>query len=243
MKAILSGHTRGIGEAFAGELLARGIAVLALARGGHAELAARFPDKLNQVRLDLADPAALRAWLDSAELGRFLADADELLLINNAGMLTPIGPPGRQDPEVLVRAIDLNVTAPLLLCDGLARRHAGPLRVMHLSSGAGRNAYAGWSIYGATKAALDHHARGVQMDARPQLRIASVAPGVVDTEMQSIIREASPEDLPLRARFVALKEDGKLFAPRDVAARLVGYLLGEDFGKEPVVDLRTLGAA
>jgi len=241
MKAILTGHTRGLGQAVAADLLARGIPVLALARGENPGLAGRFPSLLQQVRIDLADPAAVLAWLGSPALDTWVAEAGTLLLINNAGMLGPVAPLGRQDGNELVRAVNLNVTVPLLLGDGLARRHPGPLRIVHVSSGAARTAYAGWSLYGATKAALDHHARCVLADARPGLRICSLAPGVIDTDMQAQIRATPLENFPLRGKFETLKESGSLSPPEACAAGIVDYLLSAGFGASPVADLRELG--
>lgn len=240
LKAILTGHSRGLGAALAETLLARNIPLLALARQGNPELAARHGSHLSQVSLDLADSAALAAWLDGAALAAFLADADGLLLINNAGTVQPMGPAGTQGALDIARAVSLNVSAPLALTDAVAARHRGELRVLHIASGAGRNAYAGWSIYGATKAALDLHARAVTLDAIPNLRICSMAPGVLDTDMQGEIRATTAATFPLRSRFVQLKETQQLVSPAAAATRLIDYLTGPDFGSEPVADLRDL---
>jgi NAD(P)-dependent dehydrogenase (short-subunit alcohol dehydrogenase family) len=242
MKAILTGHSRGLGAAIADALLAAGIPVLALARHGNAELAARHPDLLTEIALDLGDPSALASWLASGALDQFLGDTSDVLLINNAGTLGPVAPAGRQQAEAIIHAVSLNVTGPLLLANALAAR-PGALRILHVSSGAARDAYPGWSIYGATKAALDHHARAVAQERRPDLRICSLAPGVVDTEMQAEVRQATPEQFPLVERFRALKRDGLLAAPAAVAAKLVAYLRSDDFGRQPVADLRTLDSS
>lgn len=240
MKAILTGHTYGIGHALAADLLARGIPVLALARGESAQLGLAFPDLFEQHRVDLSDPEALRGWLAEDSVARYLADADTVLLLNNAGTLGPVGPLGRQDAAAIIRAVNLNVTAPLLLSEEVVRRHPGALRILHISSGAGRAPIAGWSIYCATKAALDQHARTVQADGAPHIRIASIAPGVVDTEMQAAIRRIDVADFPALERFIALKTEGQLSSPEQVAQGLVDYVLGECFGTEPVIDLRNL---
>src|SRR5665647_1020284 len=120
IKAILTGHTKGLGAAIAAELLARGIAVLGLARGAAPELAARFPAALAQVELDLADSAALGAWLQGGALETWLAGCDTVLLINNAGSLQPVGPLALQDPGAIARAVALNVAAPLMLASAVA---------------------------------------------------------------------------------------------------------------------------
>ena len=113
-------------------------------------------------------------------------------------------------------------------------------RIVHISSGAARNAYPGWSIYCATKAALDHHARAVALDGDRALRICSVAPGVVDTEMQAEIRGTELERFPLRERFDALKRDGQLATPEQSAQKVVDYLLSDAFGDTPTADVRDL---
>lgn len=243
MKAIVTGHSRGLGQAIAAELLARGIPVLGLARRENLALAERFPLLLQQASVDLAQPGAVLSWLGGQALARYAADATSLLLINNAGMLGPVAPLGRQDGDELVLAVGLNVTAPLLLGNAVVETYPGPLRIAHIASGAGRSAYAGWSVYGATKAALDHHARAAMADGIARLRICSIAPGVIDTEMQATIRGSSAQDFPLLERFLALKQAGQLASPEAAALRLVRHLLGDDFGRDATVDLRDLPPA
>jgi len=241
MQAILTGHSRGLGAAIAAELLGRGIPVLALSRQGNGELAAAYPGLLGEACLDLADEHALRVWLEGRQLADFLsADHGPLLLINNAGVLGPMAALAAQDAGEIAAAVAINIGAPLLLSAALARRHAGELRILHLSSGAARHPYPGWSIYGASKAALDHHARCVAADGRAELRICALAPGVIDTDMQTHIRASAAADFPLKDKFVALHAEGRLNSPACAARALVDYLLGDAFGSQPVADLREL---
>jgi benzil reductase ((S)-benzoin forming) len=240
MKAIVTGHTRGLGAAIAANLLARHVSVLGVSRKRNAELEARFPGALQQHAVDLADPAALTRWLDGGALHRFIAGDTRLLLINNAGTVQPVGPVDTQPAAAIAFAVGLNVTAPLMLAGAVAAagRDAEDVRILHVSSGAARNPYPGWSVYCATKAALDQHARAVALDRTPRVRICSLAPGVIDTDMQSTIRATPLERFPLRERFDGLKRDGQLASPAACAARLVDYLLSERFGQMPVADLR-----
>jgi NAD(P)-dependent dehydrogenase (short-subunit alcohol dehydrogenase family) len=146
------------------------------------------------------------------------------------------------DAAGLARAVALNVTAPLILSAAVMRAGAAApdLRIAHISSGAARSAYPGWSVYGATKAALDQHARATALDAIAGLRICSIAPGVIDTGMQAQVRAASLADFPQRERFDALKRDGALATPEAAAGALVAHLLSDQFGAEAVADIRTL---
>ncbi|MCU0755588.1 MAG: SDR family oxidoreductase [Xanthomonadales bacterium] len=240
VKAVLTGHRRGLGRGIAIALLARGIHVLGISRSVDPDLGAEHPRLLTRLELDLADTPALLAWLATGALSDFLADASQALLINNAGVVTPMGTLAQQDAHAVAAAVAINVSAPLVLSAAFvqATAHSADRRVLHLSSGAGRKAYPGWSVYGATKAALDHHARAAPLDAVPGLRVVSLAPGVIATDMQAEIRSTDPERFPLRERFVELEREGGLVEPAEAGARVVEYLLAADFGRMPVSDLR-----
>lgn len=235
MKAIVTGHTKGLGAAIAAELIKRGIPVLGLARGR----AAAGSELLTEIEVDLSDGAALSAFVEGATLSGWLRDEGATLLINNAGVVAPVGPLAAQDPLAALRAVTLNVAAPLALAAAVVRASRGERRILHISSGAGRNAYPGWSVYCATKAALDRHAEAVLQDGNPAVRCCSLAPGVIDTGMQAEIRATPESNFPMKERFVQLKEEGGLAAPEDCARKLVTLLLAEDFGSAPVADLRS----
>ena len=99
---------------------------------------------------------------------------------------------------------------------------------------------AGWSVYSATKAALDHHARSAALDAVPHVRVASMAPGVIDTDMQTEIRASAPDKFPLLPQFQALKRDGLLSTPEACAQKILRYLLSDDFSNGAIVDVREM---
>ena len=243
MRAIVTGHSRGLGAAIAENLLERGIAVLGIARHGNAALATRFPDLLQEATLDLADLSALENWLEHGHLSRFVGGEALALLINNAGLLQPIGLVGTQPAAGIAQSVSANVAAPLMLANTFAADASAQhvRRIVHISSGAARKPYAGWSVYCASKAALDHHARAVAEEAQPGLQICSLAPGVIDTDMQGEIRAADEADFPQRERFAALKSSGALESPERCAAAMVSHLLSDTFGRDPVADLRELG--
>jgi benzil reductase ((S)-benzoin forming) len=241
-KAIVTGHSRGLGAAIAEALLSEGIPVLALSRRGNAELAERFADALTEVAIDLADGAACAEWAGSGALGRFLEGASSALLVNNAGVVDPIGPAGTLDAGEIVRAVTLNVAAPIVLANAFlaATRSVADRRILHISSGAGRSAVPGWTVYCATKAALDRHAQTIVADDLSGVRLESLAPGVIDTDMQATIRSTTPEQFVMRERFVALKENQGLTGPDECGRQAVAHLLGPRFGLDTLTDLRTL---
>lgn len=223
-KAIVTGVSRGLGAALANQLATGGWEVLPVSRSiGEC--------------VDLSSAQSLTAWLGGGALTRFLGDATDILLINNAGMVEPIGSSGTLEPAAVQNAIQLNVTAPIVLTDAVlaARRPGTQVRIVHISSGAGCRPLAGWAVYCATKAALDMHAQALASERLDGVRVAAIAPGVVDTDMQGVIRDA---DFPDRDRFRDLKADGNLTAPADSAAAILRLVERDDFGDRVIADVR-----
>lgn len=249
IKAILTGHSQGLGAGIAAALLAQGVTVLGVSRSA----AAAPPPGLTEATVDLSDGEALSAWIAGPALRDFVEGAATILLINNAGTVQPVGPLAGQDPLEVLRAVALNVAAPLALAAAVVRiRGESACRILHISSGAGRSAYPGWSVYCATKAALDRHAEAVALDGvdgaddnhdnhgTRHVRCVSLAPGVIDTAMQGQIRASTTAEFPMLARFIALKEEGALQSAEATGAQIVQFLLADGFGSVPVADIRAV---
>jgi benzil reductase ((S)-benzoin forming) len=258
MKVVLTGHSRGLGAALTQCLVEKGVHVLGLSRGRHPGVGAQYQGYLTEQQIDLADPAALLQWLALPDLKNFLGGhikagepagqhagqnmGQQVVLINNAGLLAPIGQIGQQSNAEILSAMTVNVGAALTLTNefvGLTQSVADR-RVLHISSGAARSPYAGWSIYCATKAALDQHAKCLAVESHPGLRICSLAPGIIDTDMQAQVRSTSLEAFPMRKKFDQLKAEGQLALPADTARALLQFLFSTDFGQAPCLDLRSL---
>lgn len=235
-KIIITGHTGGLGKALATHYLRADAAVLGIARRKLAE-----QNGLYQVALDLADTGKLSAWLHSGEIEAFMQDAGELVLVNNAGTVVPSSVCGKQRPSEIAAAVGLNITAPLLLSNHVlaAKPENLQVKIVHISSGAGRNAYPGWSVYGAAKAALDHHLRCVEAENHRHVKVCSIAPGVVDTDMQTQIRAQDGGDFPILPRFQQLHADQELSPPETVAKIIASMIDDADFGDEVIQDVRT----
>ncbi len=240
---ILTGASRGLGRGVAELLLARGHHVLALSRQP-AELPVPPGAQLTAWAVDLADarPVAerLSAWL-AAQDPRTLPSAT---LINNAGVVSQLAPLSDVAADDLAHALRVGLEAPTLLTAAFLRATAGwtlPRKVVLVSSGLGRRAMAGSASYCAAKAGLDHLARAVALEeaAKPHgARIVSLAPGVIDTDMQVQLRSADAALFPEREAFIGLKTGGRLDSPAAAAAKLLAYLDRADFGTQPVGDVR-----
>ena len=244
---ILTGASRGMGLAMAEQLLHPEHRLLCLSRQVNPALTAKAADAactLEQWPRDLSlgtqAAADLGDWL--GQLGPTgLASAT---LINNAGVIARIGPLSASDPAELAQALRVGLEAPLLLAAAFLRATESwrlPRKLLNISSGLGRRAMASQAAYCAAKAGMDHFTRCVALDeaAKPHgARVCSLAPGVIDTDMQVQLRAAHAADFPDQANFVQLKTQGLLSSPADAAARVLAWLARSDFGATPVADVR-----
>lgn len=244
---ILTGASRGMGRAMAEQLIQPGRELLCISRRSDpalTTLASEAGITLTQWEEDLAMPlqtvGRLTAWLQMVRSQTF----DTVTLINNAGALAPPRPLSNADAGHVSNALRVGLEAPMLLTSAFLRATAlwrGERKVLNISSGLGRNAMASQAPYCAAKAGMDHFTRAVALEeaARPNgARIVSLAPGVIDTDMQSQLRAGHPDQFPDLARFVKLQAEGQLDAPATAAAKVLAYLSRADFGKQPVADVR-----
>jgi len=246
---VVTGASRGIGEALARQCAGGGHRVITLARSPVPDLKHYFAETKTahqHLEADLSQPEQVQA-LGEVLFGNLDKDQlTSLCLINNAGMLEPIAPAGRMDDTLLARHIQLNLSAPMLLSSALIRHTAEwniPKTILNISSGAALNPYYGWSAYCSGKAGLAMFTRCValeQKEAQYPVRIFAIGPGVVDTQMQDIIRTKSPEEFRMLGKFIELKEKGYLQDPADVALRLMKIISNPALENGFVGDLREL---
>ena len=236
---IVTGASRGLGRAIAEQLLQPGHVVLGISRQ-----APPAPTGLEQWACDLADPlpvaARLQAWLEGLDAAQFASAT----LINNAALVTEPKPLVDTDAASLVAAVRVGLEAPLLLTAAFLRATQswpGLRRVLHISSGLGRRGMAAAAPYCAVKAGLDNLARAQVLEEAAQpngARVCSLAPGIIDTDMQVQLRSADPSAFPDHDAFVQMKTGGRLDSPAAAAGKVIAYLNRKDFGVNPVGDVR-----
>ncbi|MDO9482892.1 MAG: SDR family NAD(P)-dependent oxidoreductase [Hydrogenophaga sp.] len=249
---LLTGASRGMGLAMAHQLLSPHRHLLCISRSTNEALAAealRLNAPLTQWVHDLSDTTGaaqrLQAWLDGLDT---LA-LHSATLINNAGMIPHIGPLDACPPDGLSAALRVGLEAPMQLTAAFLRATGawvaagwqGPRKVLNISSGLGRRAMAAQAPYCAAKAGMDHFTRCCALDEaqRPHgARLVSLAPGVIDTDMQVQLRAGDPTAFPDLQRFVELQRQGQLTPPDTAAARVLAWLERPDFGAQPVADVR-----
>jgi len=245
---ILTGASRGLGAALARALAGADTLLVTVSRRPDPSLAdwvAQRGGALRQIAADLSDPdAAAHAAREAA--GALPSGAARYRLVNNAGMLQPVArAESLDDARAVAQALNLNVGAAIAMTAAFLRATppgGADRRVLNISSGAARHPYAGWHVYCASKAALDMYTRTLRLEqGATGLRAVSLAPGVIDTDMQAAIRAADPQAMPARPRFVDLHARGELPPAGHVAARLAAYLERADFGEQDLDDLRQAG--
>jgi benzil reductase ((S)-benzoin forming) len=238
---VVTGTTRGLGQALAAHI-ARDAAneLVALARVRPGPVAGGW-----QVEMDAADSASVERACD--ELERRIAGKayERAVLINNAGVIPPVGPLERVDAAALEMNLVVNLVAPMLLMRRFLRATGSvPLRrIINISSGAARRPISGWSAYCAAKAGLDMASRVVALEAESRglaVEVSSLAPGVIDTGMQETVRGASAEDFADVERFRAMKAEGTLRDAADVAADILRLEAAGRLRGDPIQDLRQL---
>jgi NAD(P)-dependent dehydrogenase (short-subunit alcohol dehydrogenase family) len=219
--AWVTGGGRGIGRAAAFALAGRGLAVA---------VSSRTRSEINQVAeaIRANGGRSLAAVVDVSARGTVEAAARDIesalgpidVLVNNAGVLAPLGKLWETDPEQWKRLIDINLGGPYYcmraVLPGMIRRGRGV--VVNVSSGAAVSTSPGWSAYAASKAGLDHLTRCLAVElASGPIRVFGLHPGLTDTAMLDVVRAATEREMPAERRqfFADQRTTGNIFPPRD----------------------------
>jgi NAD(P)-dependent dehydrogenase (short-subunit alcohol dehydrogenase family) len=233
---ILTGASRGIGAAAAEALAAEGAGVLMLARSaqGITALATRLRRDGAQVEAmtcDVTEYSQVAVAVARAHEAFGRVDA----LINNAGVIEPIGPLASADPRAWAHAADVNFKG---VFNGIRAvlpqmRAQGAGVIVNLGSGAAHNPLEGWSHYCAAKAATHMLTRCTHLENRGRgIRAFSLSPGTVATDMQRAIKASginpvsqmdfashAPPEAPAQALVWLCTEDAAEFAGQEVSLR------------------------
>jgi benzil reductase ((S)-benzoin forming) len=220
---IVTGASRGIGWSLVRQIARLDAAsALAISRSG-------MPEKLTKVydlRCDLGVQEGQRTAMSAVKRSLTENKWQRAVLVNNAGMVEPVAPIERCDLETLTRNINVNLVAPIALMQAFLEASGSVAKraIINISSGASRNPVFGYTGYCSTKAGLDMASQVVAFETAQKgtpLRVTSLAPGMVDTAMQGVLREMSEADFPIVEHFRAMKAQGALQNPDTVAAKIL----------------------
>lgn len=230
---LITGASRGIGEAAARAFAEAGARVVLAARDGDAvaRIAAEIGDAAAGIACDVTDMAQVQAAVDLA-VARF-GKLD--ILIGNAGVIEPIARLDAADPAAWSRAIDINLKG---VFHGMraalpVMQAQGHGTIITISSGAAHNPLEGWSGYCASKAGAAMLTSCAHLEAGSAgLRIMGLSPGTVATDMQRVIKASGvgpiaqlewedhiPADWPARALMWMCSPDADDWLGREVSLR------------------------
>jgi benzil reductase ((S)-benzoin forming) len=218
---LITGGSKGLGRALCEQFETRNYKILEFSRSA---------PRPYSIRMDLANPEMSRHIVANAIETIDTSQLQELIVINNAGTLEPMGPTSSKPSPELMKNMNTNYVSPVLvLTEIIARFQETACRkvIVNITSGAAVQGRAGWSLYCAAKAGMENFIRAIALEqgAEPQPFIPiNIYPGVVDTEMQALIRETSPADFPDVEFFIQRKEQGLLIRPENAAAAVIRIL-------------------
>ena len=188
---LITGASRGIGASAARAFAQAGanVALVARSREKIAELAGEIGEKALAIPCDVS-----RYWEVEQAVNAAIQTFGRIdVIVNNAGIIDPIGALSQTDPEAWGKAIDINLKG---VMHGM-RAGLGPMiaqgsgTIITVSSGAAHNPLEGWSAYCAGKAGAFMLTRVADRENRGKgLRIIGLSPGTVATDMQHEIKKS-----------------------------------------------------
>jgi NAD(P)-dependent dehydrogenase (short-subunit alcohol dehydrogenase family) len=236
--AVVTGGGRGIGAATARALATAGVHVAVLARtveqidavAGEVRAQGGVGEA---VRCDVADPFSVKTAMATVE--RQLGSVD--ILINNAGVVWPLGPSATIDFAAWTEALAINLTGAFAciqaVLPGMLARRWG--RIVNVSTGAAAGSgMVPANAYSVSKAGLEMLTLNLAAELKGSGVLAhAFRPGTVESEMQIYVRSQSPAEVgeALVTQFQAMKDQGQLLAPHEPADLLVRLLSEETTGE------------
>lgn len=219
MTVYITGVSRGLGLALAENYLDRGERVVGIGRKTSLK-----HKNFTFISCDLSKHS------DVEVLDIEIPENEEILLINNAGILGDVKRISEQNKDQSEEIFQVNTIAPIQLIRKFSiwcKEVNSQLTILNISSGAGRRAIPSWANYCASKAALDLFSETFQLEEIEKgstTKIFSLAPGVIDTKMQQHIRKSSIEQFSSLERFKTLHKQNELKSPKQVAEQIIQAL-------------------
>ena len=225
---LVTGASKGLGRSICELLAKNGYIVIGLARNSSDlssldALLKRFNPKSMTISCDLSNPSEVSL------AGKQIAEGFSSIhgIIHNAGIISPIGSMFDVDSSVWDQTMMVNLLSVQHLTKAIhsSMVNAQRCRVTTISSGAAINSLESWSAYCTSKAGLEMWTKCLADEgSRDGISAISIAPGIVDTDMQVKIRSVSQEDFPMVDRFIEFHKNGDLVAPNLVADALFNLI-------------------
>lgn len=220
---VITGASKGLGAGMAAHLLAQGHRLGLCARTKPEPHGAN--ERLLCASVDVTDFESVQSFAHNVR-ERF-GHID--LWINNAGVLGPLDKVSNLDGEAFMANVRTNLLGTFNGCKAyleiLSQEDTDGV-LINISSGAALRGYSGWSAYCASKAGIDRLSETIAAEEGNRVRVLSVAPGVIDTNMQSLIRGQDPSEYPMVEHFLRLKKEERFNTPPYIADALLKLAFG-----------------
>ena len=222
---LVTGASSGIGRFLSLELVNSGFSVIALSR--ESKHLTSLGEELKLVDSNsMAIACDLSSSNDIAKASNAILESYQELsgIVHNAGVIDPIKPISEANFEDWNYLMNVNLIGVQDLTQRLYSLISGVkhARVSTISSVASKYPIGSWSAYCVSKAGLDMWTRCLAEEGQERnISAISVAPGIVDTNMQKNIRSSNPNDFPLHPHFVDYHKSGQLVTPEEVAKQLL----------------------
>jgi len=224
---IITGASRGLGRALAEEL-ALADSTLMLVSRDKCELikvAERVKDKGSKsfvYEFDLFNYKKINALIDEIVNSISIDNCTSLILINNAGTIDPIDKFGQLDDKEIEKNLAINCIAPIVLMNKLINSTKDmniERRIINISSGVFNKSLFGWGLYSSSKSAVHSIVETIAKENyhNHSLKVVSIDPGVMDTNIQKVIRETNKDQFDEVELFITYYKENKLRNPKKVA--------------------------
>jgi benzil reductase ((S)-benzoin forming) len=226
--ALITGTSSGIGKALAKLLLSENYLVFGYSRKNQIE-----NKNFTFTKIDLSN-------MEEVQKLRFpnIDVASDLLLVNNAATIGSILPIHKKKNEEILREYNLNIISPTLLSRKFINNYANNKLLINISSGAANKPIPSWSTYCATKSGLDMLTRVIHKEKHENLKIFSIHPGVVNTNMQEEIRKSDANFFPIKQQFIDYYNKNELFSVDFVALKIFQIIAKNENFNEIILNLR-----
>ncbi|MFW5792663.1 MAG: (S)-benzoin forming benzil reductase [Bacteroidota bacterium] len=244
---IITGGSKGIGKGIAENLLKQGNHLIIISRTESEELkskASELKADIDFVSFDLTHTYDIEGLMGIVFEKIDKVKTEKLILVNNAGIIHPIGYLEDCDPIKIQNHISINLIAPMILSKEFIQRSKDfecDKRILNISSGAAQNPYEGWSNYCTGKAGIDMLTKCVAQEQEREkypVKTMAISPGIIDTDMQSVIRSTTSNQFPMRDKFVEFKEKGQLIPPNKAGEKISEILMSDKFKNGEITDIR-----
>ncbi|WP_338560591.1 SDR family NAD(P)-dependent oxidoreductase [Acinetobacter sp. KS-LM10] len=219
---ILTGTTRGLGKSLSKELSGNDYS-----KDKKVFISRQFSNLIADPSIDYLKIDLSEEIIDASKIN-LIEETKLVIFINNASVIEPIS----QTLNISLKEMDVpfnvNFKAPFVLAQYLAletQRIGASLLIINITSGAASRPIKGWLSYCTSKAAIKM-AFDVIAEENKNVDVIHYDPGVMDTDMQTIIRSSSKDRMPDVELFQRFKGSNKLVSPDEVAKKICELIKG-----------------